>query len=388
VKKLLVSCDDYTFYFDGKYYLREFGYTLTTRYLSVFDCIRLAIRTKLVISEPELGAYNIPITDERIEIFPIPFFQGPSQFIQNYIKIVRAVRKSHEGCDAAIFRIPSAIGFSVLSAARKHGIPYAVEVVANPLEATDNKNIVVRMLKQNMNYKQLHACRHADGASYVTQYALQKLYPANKPGHFESYYSSVQLSNSYFSGARAYPKHKPFIICHVANPIKTFMKGHIVVIDVIKQLSEKGYDIKAQFAGEGEFVPLFEKYSDKLGIADKISFVGLLEQRKLKEFLEKSDLMVFPSKSEGLPRVIIEAMASGLPCLSSSVGGIPELITDELMFDPDDSAGFAHKVAELIDNPDMYINLSKAAFEKAQEYSADLLQVRRIEFYQKLKSIC
>jgi len=388
MKKLLVSCDEYVYSLNGQYYVREFGSTLLSRYLSVFDSLRLVARTKVVNSEAELGIYCLQVKDNNIEIFPIPFFQGPIQYAQKYFKVNRVIKSSVDGCHAALFRIPSTIGFAVLKEARKRKMPYSVEVVANPKELVlYTQNVLVRALLNYMHHQQVRACKNADGVSYVTRYSLQKIYPAGKNDFFESYYSSVNLSDSYFGAPRQYPLHKPFVLCHVANPIRSRFKGHTTLIDTVKILLDKGYDIIAQFAGDGELVQHFKQYAEKVGVAGKINFVGLLKQKQLEAFLENSDMMIFPSKSEGLPRVMIEAMASGLPCLSTFAGGIPELLTDDLLFGPDDSAGFAEKIAEIIDNTTLYTKLSTASFEKAKEYRADLLQTRRVEFYQKLKAI-
>ncbi len=388
MKKLLVSCDEFVYSFNGQFFFREFGNILIYRYLSVFDNLRLIVRIKFVSSESELGIYNIPLADSRIEIYPIPFFRGPKQYAIKYFEVKKILSKSVDGCDVALFRVPSTIGFAVLREVRKQGMPYAVEVVANPKEFASNlRNIIFRRLMYIMHWQQLSACKHADCASYVTEYSLQKIYPATKCEHFESYYSTVQLNDSFFSGARQYPKQKSFILCHVANPINNYTKGHIILIDIVKLLIDRGYDVVAQFAGDGEFVHIFEKYAEQLGILNKINFVGLLKQHALKDFLDNSDMMVFPTKTEGLPRVIIEAMATGLPCLSTPVGGIPELISGEMMFQPNDSVGFANKLMEIIDNPLLYCKLSKAAFEKANEFKADILQTRRVEFYKYLKYI-
>jgi len=389
MKKLLVSCDEYVYLFNGRYFLREFGNVLLSRYLEVFDKIRFAVRTKVVHSETELGIYNIPVIDDRIEIYPIPFFQGPKEYAKSFFQVKKAAKRTVEKCDAAIIRVPSTIGFVILNEVRKKKIPYAVEVVANPsIEIANSNNILVKFLMKIIHRQQLIACKHADGASYVTQNALQKIYPAKKRDHFESYYSSVELPNIFFKGSRKYPKHNPFIICHVANPIKTYNKGHITVIDTIKLLKENGFDVIAKFAGEGEFISRFQEYAKQKGIQDRIYFVGLLKQNELINFLEESDIMLFPtSTSEGLPRVLIEAMATGLPCLSTNISGIPELLSKEQIFAPNDSLGFATRIKEIIQSPNLYEKLSKTAFEKAKEYQSEILQARRIQFYQKLKEL-
>lgn len=388
MKKLLLSGDEYIYQYNGQYYLREFGHVLISRYLCVFDNVKVAFRTKVVTTKTDLEEYYFPVNDNRIQVFQIPFFRGPKEYAQNYFKINKVFKQSISECNVAIIRIPSTIGFAILNHVRKNRIPFAVEVVANPKDlAKTSNNIITRTLFQIMHFQQLSACKYADGASYVTQFALQKIYPTQKKGNFESYYSSVELKNSFWESKRLYPKRKPFVICHIANPIKTYAKGHITVIDTVKRLTDQGFNVVARFAGDGEYISLFQQYAEKLCISDNIEFVGLLKQGQLKQFLIDSDLMLFPSSSEGLPRVIIEAMATGLPCLSTPVGGIPELIPNELIFNADDSFGFATKIAEIMNNEKLYNRLSEAAIKKSKEYSIDNLQSRRIDFYKKVENL-
>ncbi len=386
--KVLVACDEYAYEHKGNVYLREFGVSLIERYLDVFDEINFVVRTKKVLSKSELGLFNILVENSRVYIVKIPFFQGPKQYSKKYFSVQKKIKSSINRCDVAIFRIPSTVAFTCLEKWRKNDKPYAVETVANPYEISQNsQNIAVKFFTRINHLQQLKACKEADGASYVTEYSLQKRYPAKKEGHFESYYSSVELPDSLLISSKKYPKSKQFVLCHVANQIKTHTKGHSTVIRVVKELVDRGHDIIAKFAGEGEFISYFMDEAKKLNIENRIKFVGFLNKRGLKDFLISSDLMLFPSKSEGLPRVLIEAMAAGLPCLSTSVGGIPELLSDDLLYSDDDITGFVDKIEEIIANPSLYEELSETSFNKAKEYSTENLQARRIEFYKKLKEL-
>ena len=127
----------------------------------------------------------------------------------------------------------------------------------------------------------------------------------------------------------------------------------------------------------------------ELGIDDIVEFKGLIKNKKeILEYLRKSHLLVFPTQSEGLPRTIIEAMAQGLPCISSPVDGIPELLDDEYLIDYDDFNGYANKFIELINNWDKMITVSKQNYIKSKKYNKNNLNSKRCEFYKKLKGLC
>lgn len=383
--KILVSIDDYAFKYQGRFYARDFIYAVILRYLEGFDFVRIIIRTKEVENSDELGVYNKLIADPRIVLFPVPLFQKSTQLISNYRRLQQTIHQAADGCDAAIFRIPSVLGFWCLNIVKKKHLPFALEVVANPYDISkQTKSLRSWILMRLFHHYQKKACRNAVGVAYVTQTSLQERYPALKKGHFEAVYSSVDLSDSIFAGPRRLPSKTPFILCHVSQSIKTMGKGHQTVINIIKILTDKGYATEAWFAGEGDLITRFEKQTERLGIRDRIKFTGSLNRQQLKEFLTDSDLLVFPSKSEGLPRVILEGYATGLPCLSTPVGGIPEIVPDELLFEPDDANGFANMIIKIMDNPGLYQKLSKQAFETSRNFAPEILQKARLEFFNKL----
>ncbi len=82
---------------------------------------------------------------------------------------------------------------------------------------------------------------------------------------------------------------------------------------------------------------------------------------------------------------MIEAMARGLPCVGSRVGGIPELLPDECLVPPNDSHALAAKIVELSRDPKRMQTQSERNLRKAQEYRDEVLSVRRTEFYRQVR---
>ena len=108
---------------------------------------------------------------------------------------------------------------------------------------------------------------------------------------------------------------------------------------------------------------------------------------QMSDFLDNSDVFVFPTKAEGLPRCVIEAMAKGLPVVSTPVSGIPELLDMQYLVDYADVAALAEKIKQIITNKEVYEAASRSNFCKALEYEASVLQLRRDEFYKNLRSL-
>ena len=84
---------------------------------------------------------------------------------------------------------------------------------------------------------------------------------------------------------------------------------------------------------------------------------------------------------------MIEAMARGLPCIGSTVGGIPELLSENDMVPPGDVIALARKIQEVVQDPQRMVAMSRRNLEKAREYRDEVPQQRRIEFYQYVREV-
>ena len=139
--------------------------------------------------------------------------------------------------------------------------------------------------------------------------------------------------------------------------------------------------------GGGRIQGEVESIARTLGIADHVSFPGRLRPASaVYEQLDKADLFVFPSLQEGLPRALVEAMARGLPCVSTTVGGIGELLSSEDLVPPADVPALAAKLNEVLSDPDRLTRMSARNAKTAAQYEASLLAARRPPFYQELRT--
>lgn len=119
---------------------------------------------------------------------------------------------------------------------------------------------------------------------------------------------------------------------------------------------------------------------------NRFFFLGYLQRDKLSSFLDNADLYVMPTKAEGLPRVIIEAMAKGLPCITTNVSGNSELIESQYLVDNYyDIDSWAEKIKKITTDKELYEKASSFNFNKSLNYEASVLQYRRDTFYSKLK---
>ena len=126
--------------------------------------------------------------------------------------------------------------------------------------------------------------------------------------------------------------------------------------------------------------------TEKLGLSKKIKFLGQINDfKQIFKRLDQSDLFVLPSRAEGMPRALIEAMAAGLPAISTSVGGIPEILPKKVLVPPNDPEALAKKIIELLSSPEMLEKNSGLNLQMARKFDSKLLQKKTDRVLRKLK---
>lgn len=386
--KLLLVCDDTIVCHEGKYYFpNQERFDFYQRYLRVFEELRLCARAE---EEKTLKKSRIPIDKEpRLEYLALPDFHGPKQYITKYRSVGKVLKRSTEACDAAVLRLPSTVAQRVYKYVKKAGMPYAVEVVFDSHDGlVSAKKLYLKVLYYKI-YKQLvNTCHHADGVACVTEHYLQQRYYSTKPNAFTSNYSSLALDKSFYSAPRSFPDKKEFVIAHTAKQVMfNGRKGHNELIHAVKMLKDAGVIVHVNFAGAdyNNGVEILSELVNKLGLQEQVHFVGFLSREELDKFLSDADLYVMPTKAEGLPRVIIEAMAKGLPCITTPVSGNPELLPDYFLVDYDDVTLLAKRIKELVTEKTLYEKASQENYNNSLKYEAHILQEKRDDFYMKLK---
>lgn len=105
-------------------------------------------------------------------------------------------------------------------------------------------------------------------------------------------------------------------------------KGQPLLLDAVGQLRDRGLDVRLTMVGDGPAEGALRRQVQRLDLADAVEFTGSIGQDRLPEVYRAHDVFVLPSFQEGLPVVLMEAMASGLPVVTTAIAGIPELVVD------------------------------------------------------------
>jgi glycosyltransferase involved in cell wall biosynthesis len=105
------------------------------------------------------------------------------------------------------------------------------------------------------------------------------------------------------------------------------------------------------------------QYADRLGISEQVHFTGAIDQDHILDYYKAADMFVLPSFAEGLPVVLMEAMAMEIPCITTAITGIPELIDngrDGLLVPASDSTSLTQAIEQLVKDPVLRRQLGKA----------------------------
>lgn len=143
---------------------------------------------------------------------------------------------------------------------------------------------------------------------------------------------------------------------------------------------------KVLIAGEGEDRSLLQRQIEDLSLDGVVTLIGHV--KAISKFLQKGDIYVMCSDSEGFPYAVLEAMATGLPCVVSEVGDLPKMVRDSMegyVIACRDDKAIAASLKQLIDDPNLRRRLGDAARERVvNHYSWTLSWARTQAFYTRI----
>ncbi len=140
-------------------------------------------------------------------------------------------------------------------------------------------------------------------------------------------------------------------------------KGQHVLVSACAQLKAARKPFHLTFVGDGPDRASLERQVSELGLGGEITFAGAVGQDAVHPFYNRADIFALASFAEGLPVVLMEAMAKGIPCVSTRIAAIPELIEHErtgLAVAPGDETGLANALQRLLEEPGLRRQLGAA----------------------------
>lgn len=154
------------------------------------------------------------------------------------------------------------------------------------------------------------------------------------------------------------------------------VKGQRYLIEAAADLKRRGRRVDVELVGDGPDGSMLAELAARLGVDDRVELVGPLDHNEVIERYRRAHVMVAPSvasrdgRREGIPTVIMEAMAAGTPVVASDLSGIPELVVHEdsgLLTPPGDSSAIADAIERILDDPDLAARLAGNADRTVRE---------------------
>lgn len=330
-------------------------------------------------------------SDKKIKFDLFFNVKGGLDYYKHKKEITKKLLYYIQDADFVIIRVPSTIGFFAYEICKKLNKPYVTEVVGCAWDSSWNYGSLPIKLQAPLGFIRMQKIvKNSFASTYVTKYFLQKRYPTKS--EIVIHASNVQIPqfdnnilNLHLNLLDKVNENKVFNLGMIGN-LSVKYKGFDIAIKALKLLKDKYPSIKFKlfFVGGGDQRYLKSLIQDNK-LQDNCEIVGRLQAgNEIFKFLDNLDLYIHPSKQEGLPRSVIEAMSRACPVLASSVAGIPELIEEKYLHKPGDFNKLFKDLCSVINNKLELKNMSSTNFELSKEYTKDILEKRRTDFYKRI----
>jgi glycosyltransferase involved in cell wall biosynthesis len=174
---------------------------------------------------------------------------------------------------------------------------------------------------------------------------------------------------------------KNILLVALLKPIK----GIPYLLKSLSNLAKERTDFSIDIIGDGPKKEEYEKLAFTLGINNKVAFHGIKTKEEIARFMQNADFFVLPSIWEGLPCVLIESMASGLPIVATNVGGIPEIINKKtgVLVPPSNVKALSKAIDYMLDHYKEYSNREIALYAK-NRFSYEMIAKALFNIYKSL----
>lgn len=334
-----------------------------------YDKIYLCVPVKELDNNSVINDYVI--SSENIIIQALPPYNGFIGGLKNSKNIKRAI-KSHSKYWKNVVYIRWPVPFSkyVYEIATEKDLMVCFHLVG------DTKTIVTKGDKYQ-GVKKILAIQYANynenqmkkmlknSVALVNGSGLRRLYDREATNIKEIRTSTFQKNEIFHRKNEISDQIKVLYVGYMRHE-----KGVPFLLEAIKSLNEEGFKTHLTLVGDGDKITEYKNYASKLNIKSRTVFKGHipLGQDLLNEY-RSCNVFVLPSISEGTPRVLVEAMASGAAVIATDTGGIPFTINDEengLLVPVEDSKAIKNALTRLYNNQYLMRNLIESGYEFAE----------------------
>ena len=330
------------------------------------------------ITESEKIKKYSKVNHPLIEYRKIP----DSRNLKNLLGIFRNVKKIVVESDFCYLRSGLASSMAAYFC-KKNNIPYMAIVNEDVYKNTKaHRSLFVRMTAYPLALLNRYTIGNANYACYVTKEYLQSQYPCGGLVVGCSDVEFLDINNDANKNRnKRIDNHQGNVILGSVGLLTTAIKGQDTVIKAISELKKQGYSNYEYWLVGGGCKDRLFNLASSLGVEDQIRFLGEKSHDDVLKWFEGIDIYIHPSRSEGLPRTILEAMTKATPCICSNVGGIPELLDDNYLFEYNGNEISSLTSLIIKMTPDEMKIQAQKNFYKSKEYEPEVLEKIRSNFF-------
>ena len=314
----------------------------------------------------------------NVEFVAVPNLNTVKGQLYKKEECARIVEEQVKRCDYVIARVPSYVASMAIRYARQYNIPFLTEVVGCPWDSLWNYSWKGKLLAPRAYFSLKKLMKNVPYAVYVTTSFLQNRYPTNG---ISVSCSNVQISDP---GLTVLEKRKArinendgILTIGTAAAVSVRYKGQQYVIEALGQLKKQGitnYRYELVGGGSQDYLRSVAEVND---VAEQVVFKGGMAHSDVLKWLETIDIYAQPSRQEGLPRALIEAMSRGVPAFGAKTGGIPELLEPEFIIPNDKNC--VNNICRLLKKMDRTVMFVQAErnYKEAGKYYIDVIRRER-----------
>lgn len=376
----------------GKIYTRfeSDSYKFWAEMLDTFDNVKVFAR---VIPSADLSSQNFYRVDgDNVKVVELKDYNRKAIFlnagIYNIIRMITLLLGDDRILLWGVGPLAVTMSMFLLLSGRR----YALRILGDPDAVFSDPTIRLgcrHILRVVFAKAQKQLAEKATVMSYVTSFVLAEKYPSgNKTSKY--IFPDTNIKNiDILEKPRDYSANGQAKKLITIASLEQLYKGVDLLIKALAICKERSELFSLTLVGDGRYKQYLKSLSRMLGVSGQIVFKGWIgERNKVFDLLDKSDIFVLLSRTEGLPRALIEAMARGLPCICSKAGGIPELLCQEDLVDINEVDQFVIKLIKVSKDPEKLRRMSQRNLEKVREYSREGIQNVKKSFFHRIKMSC
>jgi len=356
------------------------------RYLTAFDIFDILLSAPVILPGKGMPPNNVVI--DGITVAPRPAYGEVKSFLRHLpgsaFAQLKALRQQMHRADAVLLVHPSVMAPIFTLANRSHRLPFCIYLIGDSeevLKGSQKHSTWLRVLGglyAKFDWWLLMRLARSAHAVFTLGRSLEQKCQFHGVHTIPAMTSLVRNQNIREPKPKAIGNPIHFLTVCRLSPEKNIE----VALQALNALAAKGTELHYVVAGDGPWRQHLQQYIDKLvHIKGRVQFTGWLKETELQAQYEKADIFLLPSLSEGIPKVVLDAMAEALPVIASNVGGIPDLVGNGRgwLCAPSDDKCFLASIEECLDSDKRLERLEKAhAFIKAHSMEEEANKIQKV----------